>query len=160
MAQNSPTEFRGPAASWRGGGTTTLGLKSSHLGDVSLLLSLKRDRKNKHVAVLCECPAIGYPLFLIFFMGKGVERRDCGLTVFCVGEEPLLPLQPSTVCIRGQPSFGKATERGLGVWFRWRCSIPTPNPTSPPLQPTVPASCPFWHQLWHHNIMAATRETR
>lgn len=143
-----------------GGGTTTLGLKSSHLGDVSLLLSLKRDRKNKHVAVLCECPAIGYPLFLIFSWGRVWRGGTVVSRYFVLARNPSSPSSPPTVCIRGQPSFGKATERGLGVWFRCRCSIPTPNPTSPPLQPTVPASCPFWHQLWHHNIMAATRETR
>lgn len=115
VAQNPPTEFRGPSSLVEGGGTTTLGLKSSHLGDVSLLLSLKRDRKNKHVAVLCECPAIGYPLFLIFSWGRVWRGGTVVSRYFVLARNPSSPSSPPTVCIRGQPSFGKATERGLGV---------------------------------------------
>lgn len=114
MAQNPPTEFRGPSSLVEGGGgTTTLGLKSSHLGDVSLLLSLKRDRKNKHVAVLCECPAIGYPLFLIFSWGRVWRGGTVVSRYFVLARNPSSPSSPPTVCIRGQPSFGKASQTML-----------------------------------------------
>lgn len=85
-------------------------LKSSHLGDISLLLSLKKRQKNKHVAVLYKCPA--RPL-LVFVPGVS-DRAKQVLSSFATwrGDHPLVK-----------------PRREAGVtWFRWCCSIPHPHP--------------------------------
>lgn len=130
VAQKPRTEFRGPRG-LVGVGTTTLGLKSSHLGDVSLLLSLKRDRKNKHIAVLCKFPAIGSPLFFIFSWGRVRRRGTVVSWYFVLARNPSSPSSPPPYVQGGNHPLVKPRREAWGSDSGDDARFPPPPPTPP-----------------------------